>query len=454
MPKLLREFAESDMAIPCVAMPPASENLPEDDRITPWDMFLSIGREHMDELDHLQPASYDDIATIRYTSGTTGMPKGTTFTQYQLVWMGRTMPEILDWKTRNGKMRYLSFLPMSHVVEGILVAYAPFYLLTDVEFYCLNDFSQLAETLPKVRPTIFFSVPRFYEKVWNQFAASGAGKRYLSMPNGPAKRAFGRICKHVILKRAGLDACRQLIVGSAPIRNDLLENYRKLGIEIHNAFGLTEAPLITLNRFGKNDLGSLGQPLPETDVKVDEEGQIWMRGPQLTPGYDGIDTSLTDADGFFPTGDLGRYSAQGNLVIDGRIKELVVTSYGKNVQSEKMEALVKSIPGVSEAMLVGDGRPYCTAMVWMEDDEKDNFDAIAFDTAMEHVNAQVSHAEMLKRWAVMQCPLSLAQSELTPNLKMRRKAILEHYPEALDALYSDTIPENVTGTLHVGSQSE
>ena len=451
-PSLLQAFAESDFALPCVAMPLASENCPEDERITPWDVFLGIGRAHPEELDRLAPANLDDVATIRYTSGTTGLPKGTTFTHAQLAWMGRTMPAILDWKTRNAPMRYLSFLPMSHVVEGILVAYAAYYLLTDVEFYCLNDFGQLTDALPKVRPTIFFSVPRFYEKVWSQFEASGAGARYLSMPDGPAKRAFGRVCGRVVLRKAGLDACRQLIVGSAPIRLELLEAYRGLGIEIHNAFGLTEAPLITLNRLGRNDLGSLGQPLPETEVKIDGEGQIWMRGPQLTPGYDGLGALPTDDDGFFATGDLGRYSPAGNLVIDGRIKELVITAYGKNVQSEKLEALAKGITGVSEAMLVGDGRPYCTALVWLEEEAAASFDAATFDAAMRELNGRVSHPEMLKRWAVMRKPLSLAEGELTPNLKLRRAEILKHNPQVVEALYADELPACPPAALHLGAQ--
>ncbi|ACV23389.1 Long-chain-fatty-acid--CoA ligase FadD15 [Slackia heliotrinireducens] len=451
MEKLARAAAEDDPGIPCVLMPPIAtlENLPE--TITPWEVFLGIGRTADDKAKALPAVGYDDIATIRYTSGTTGLPKGTMFNHYQLAWMGQTMPEILDWKTRNAPNRYLSFLPMSHVVEGILVAYAPFYLLSDVEVYCLNDFSKLTETLPKVRPTIFFSVPRFYEKVWNQFAATAAGKRYLAMKPGPAKKAFARICKRAILKKAGLDACRQLIVGSAPIRNDLLEAYRELGIEIHNAFGLTEAPLITLNRMGRNDLGSLGQALPQTDLKIDGTGEIWMRGPQLTVGYDGMGPLPVDDEGYFATGDLGSLSPQGNVVIQGRRKELVVTSYGKNVQSEKIEALVKSIPGVSEAMLVGDGRPYCTGLIWLEDDAE--LDAQAFDAAILKMNEGLSHPEMLKRWAVMERPLALSSGELTPNLKMRRKVILEHYPQVIEALYDESGLHGAVGAMHIGAMS-
>lgn len=129
-----------------------------------WEQFLEKSTGHA-------PAQYpapEDLATIRYTSGTTGEPKSVMFNYGQLAWMGEVLTSLLAWKDRNRPMRYLSFLPLSHVVEGILAAYAPYYLLTDVEIYYLNDFGALTETLPKVRPTVFFSVPRFYEKVWDQ----------------------------------------------------------------------------------------------------------------------------------------------------------------------------------------------------------------------------------------------------------------------------------------------
>lgn len=409
-----------------------------------WDEFVSLGKEGVP----LPQVPYDQVATIRYTSGTTGNPKGVTFNHAQLKWMGEVMPSILDWRTRNGKLRYLSFLPMSHVVEGILVAYAPYYILSDIEMYFLNDFGMLSQALPQVRPTLFFSVPRFYEKVWNEFEASDVGKRYLALPDGVAKRALAKVARIGLLRKAGLDQCRQLIVGSAPVSMELLENYRSLGIEIHNAYGVTEAPLIALSRLGENELGSVGRLLPDTTAIIDDDGEIRVAGPQVTTGYDGQGSSL-DEQGFFATGDFGRWSEAGNLIIGGRKKELIVTSYGKNISPEKVETLLKGIPGVSEALLVGEGRPYVAALLWLEDEARAGFDAGAFDAEVVARNLQLSHPEQVKRWAVMDQQLSVAAGELTPNLKLRRGRVAEQNAATIAELYGDD-PKSAPAALHVG----
>ncbi len=406
---------------------------PASDPLESWAAFLSSAAP----LEDVPNVSFDATATIRCTSGTTGKPKGVTFDQHQLRWMAEVMPALLDWRTRCGKLRYLSFLPMSHVVEGILVAYAPYYILSDIEMYYLNDFGALAEALPRVRPTLFFSVPRFYEKVWNQFAASDAGRFWISLPDGALKQALAAPLRRAVLRKAGLDRCRQLLVGSAPIGMDLLESFRSLGIEIHNAFGVTEAPLITLSRLGANELGSVGALLPDTEAHIGDDGQVYVRGPQVTRGYDGSTEPATDADGWFCTGDLASWSAEGNLVLNGRKKEILVTSYGKNIAPQKIEVLLKGIDGVSEAMVVADGKPFTTALIWLEADDAavGSFDFEALDTAVRQVNAQLSHPEQVKRWIVAARPLSVANGELTPNLKVRRTVVAQTRAELVEALY-------------------
>lgn len=152
-----------------------------------WEQFLTAGKKPAPVL----APDPEDLATIRYTSGTTGEPKGVMFNYHQLAWMGEVLTNLLSWKGRNREMRYLSFLPESHVVEGILASYAPYYMLAKVDFFFLNDFGALVDTLPKVRPTVFFSVPRFYEKLWDQFASNKMGQKYLSMQEGPGSRGTG-----------------------------------------------------------------------------------------------------------------------------------------------------------------------------------------------------------------------------------------------------------------------
>lgn len=390
-----------------------------------WDAFL----ENAQPLAQLPTVAFDNTATIRCTSGTTGKPKGVMFDQYQLRWMGEVMPALLDWRTRNGKLRYLSFLPMSHVVEGILVAYAPYYILSDIEMYFLNDFGALADVLPKVRPTLFFSVPRFYEKVWNQFAATGAGRLWIALPEGVVKRLLAIPLRFVVLRRAGLDRCRQLLVGSAPIGMDLLESFRSLGVEIHNAFGVTEAPLITLSRLGENELGSVGTLLPDTEARIGDDGQVYVRGPQVTRGYDGASDTVVDEDGWFCTGDLATWSDAGNLILNGRKREILVTSYGKNIAPQKIEVLLKGIDGVT------DGKPFTTALVWLESEVVSGFDFDAFDDAVRAVNVQLSHPEQVKRWIVAARPLSMAAGELTPNLKVRRNIVATTRAGLVGSLY-------------------
>ena len=432
----LAEGLPGQLDIPLVSLLDGDESSP----LISWKEFVNSAPP----LDDAPTVPYDATATIRCTSGTTGKPKGVMFDHYQLRWMAEVMPTLLDWRTRNRKLRYLSFLPMSHVVEGILVAYAPYYILSDIEMYYLNDFAALTQALPQVRPTLFFSVPRFYEKVWNQFAASSAGQRWIALPNGPAKRALAAPLRRALLRKAGLDRCRQLLVGSAPIGMDLLENYRSLGIEIHNAFGVTEAPLITLSRLGHNELGSVGALLPGTQARIGDDGQVYVRGPQVTRGYDGDSEPATDADGWFCTGDLASWSPAGNLVLNGRKKEILVTSYGKNIAPQKIEVMLKGIEGVSEAMVVADDKPFTTALVWLEGDvPAADYDFEALDAAVRAVNAQLSHPEQVKRWIVAAQPLSLAHGELTPNLKVRRTVVAHTRARIIDALY-----ESKDGTRH------
>ncbi len=184
-----------------------------------WEQFLTKSQDPAP----MQRPDPEDLATIRYTSGTTGEPKGVTFNFSQLSWMGEVLTNLVSWQDRHRPMRYLSFLPLSHVVEGILASYAPYYLLADVGYYYLNDFGALTDALPKVRPTIFFSVPRFYEKLWEKAIANPVGKAWQKTPEGMYQQALGKLLKAVVLKKAGIDQCRQLIVGSAPVSEALLK---------------------------------------------------------------------------------------------------------------------------------------------------------------------------------------------------------------------------------------
>ena len=408
-------------------------------RVTGWDAFLKKGKEKAPLTE--APVSPDDLATLRFTSGTTGFPKGVEFTHRGIRWMGEAVASLFPYEARSRDIFYLSFLPMYHVVEGILSTYAPFYAPAPLSLYFLEEFSQLPKALPDVRPSIFFSVPRVYEKLWKGLNENPVGHRYLRS-RGFMRGLLRGTVRGAVLKRGGLDRCAQLIVGSAPAGVELLENLRELGIEVHDAYGLTEAPLVTLNRLGANRIGTVGQPLPQTDIKIAQDGEILVRGPQVTRGYFG-EKEQPFSDGWLLTGDLGRLD-DGYLVIEGRKKELLATSYGKKIQPEKIEGLLESIPGVAEAMVVAEQRPYCTAVVWIRDDTP----LLALDTEVGKVNSRLSHPEQLKRWAVLRHDLTIESGELTANLKLRRREVVKRRGALLSSLYGEgAVPREV---LHMG----
>ena len=332
----------------------------------PWRSFLETGLANWEaEVPAFAPVGPDDLATIRYTSGTTGPPKGVAFTHAQLRWMAETMASLIPWNIRTRPNRYLSFLPMSHVVEGILGTYGPYDLPAPVDVTFLEDFRRVPATLPAVRPTVFFSVPRLYQKVWEGLGRSRIGARYQRMREGPLRGLLRPVVRRAMLRRAGLDRCAQLLAGSAPVDEELLRSFRELGVEIHVAYGLTEAPLVALNRLGRNRIGTVGELLPETQVRLADDGELLVRGPQVTAGYVDEDEQPF-RDGWLLTGDLGHVTRDGWLVIDGRKKDLLKTAYGKYLQPSKIEAMLRRIPGVSEAMVVGEGRPFCAALLWVE----------------------------------------------------------------------------------------
>lgn len=371
------------------------------------------------------PVGFGDTATLRYTSGTTGRPKAAVFDHANLRSMSESLASLPPWKARTRRIVYLSFLPMNHVVEGILASYAIFYAPAPVDIYYLEDFRELQRVLPKVRPTVFFSVPRFYEKVWEQAAKSSVGQLYLKSRNGFLKKCLGRLLSGAVSRKAGIDRCKQLIVGSAPVSNDLLKNFHDIGIEIHNAYGLTEAPLITLNRYNRNRIGTVGEPLPDTEIRIAGDGEILVKGPQVMRGLE---------DGWLHTGDLGSMSDDGYLTLKGRKKECIINSYGKNIDPVKIELMLREVTGLDHVILIGDNRPYCTALFFGCRSGDPAADA-AFEAGIKRVNERLSHPEQVKKWALIKDDLSIMGGELTANLKMKRPVIMLKYKDTIDGLY-------------------
>jgi long-chain acyl-CoA synthetase len=431
---ILKELDKLKLQIPIISFCSEDVNLPSN--AISWNKFLKMGKNEKYRIK--TPVNFDDIATIRYTSGTTGKPRGVVFKHGNLRWMAEFIASMPPWKDRISEVSYLSFLPMNHVVEGIMGIYSPYYAPASLNIYFLEDFYNLEKALQEVRPKIFFSVPRFYEKVWCNVLESRIGRIYLTS-SGILKKVLGKLIKREILKKTGLDRCAQLIVGSAPISEDLLQSYHEMGIEVHNAYGLTEAPLVTINRTGKNRIGTVGEPLPSTNINIDTDGEILVKGPQVTSGYFKEDHNSLFKDGWLCTGDFGYMAPEGSLVITGRKKEVLVNSYGKTISPIKIEGMLKNIPGINEAMVIGDGKPYCSALLWS--DELDKLDNI-YDYIKE-INKRLSRPEKVKTWVILHNDLSIGV-DLTANLKLKRKAIINRYNNVIDFIYgSGTKPGNI-----------
>jgi long-chain acyl-CoA synthetase len=252
---------------------------------------------------------------------------------------------------------------------------------------------------------------------------------------------MGKILKRSVLKQVGLDACAQLIVGSAPISEELLMSFHELGIEVHNAYGLTEAPLVTINKLGSNKIGTVGKPLPKTELRLKDDGEVILRGPQVTPGYykDNIKNNLLIKDNWLLTGDYGYINQEGSLVITGRKKELIVNSYGKSVSPLKVEGLLKLIDKISEVMLVGDNKPYCIALIWVDENIEHEF----LTNAIKNVNSKLSNPEQIKRWIVLKNDLSIESRDLTANLKLKRTNILTRHEKLVKLIYDDNYIEKL-----------
>ena len=448
-PHLMKRLSELDLDLEIISFCRESQPIPGG--IMSWSQFLEKGKDRetgeKSTVFPQSPVDFDDLATIRYTSGTTGTPKGVTFNQGHMRWMAEAMASLPPWEDRNREVRYLSFLPMNHVVEGILGTYSPYYAPAPLKIYFLEDFNQLASALPLAKPTIFFSVPRFYEKLWSQLKESFLGNHYAHLKPGILKKILKPLVHRVFLSKAGLDRCSQLIVGSATSSQHLIQDYHELGVEIHNAYGLTEAPLVTLNRRGANRIGTVGEPLPQTHLRIAGDGEVMVKGPQVTPGYFESDITPPKKEGWLLTGDTGFVTPEGSLVITGRKKELIINSYGKSIDPLRIEALLRDAPGTNEVMLVGEGKPYLIGLFWVEEEHHPR----DIKETIHRINQDLSRPEQVKRWALLPNDLSIDGGELTANMKLKREIITQRYQDVIDSLYQKTSHPLI---LHQGQVEE
>ncbi|HET7051220.1 MAG TPA: long-chain fatty acid--CoA ligase [Solirubrobacteraceae bacterium] len=428
--------------------------------------------------DRLESMGQDELATLVYTSGTTGPPKGCMLSHRNLLETARLYVEQLGFDDSHSLYQ---FLPLAHVLARVAQIVA---LSVGARIiYWSGDPSRIIAELQETSPTHFPAVPRVYEKVHS--VAIGRARQGSRVQRAVfdwalrcgtrARGAVGRREQPALLTdlqyrladplvlakvRAAFGPKLQLgLIGAAPVSPDLLEFFDACGVLVLEGYGLTETcAAATLNTPDAYRFGTVGRPLPGTQVAIAADGEILIRGPHVFAGYyndpAATEAALT-ADGWLRSGDLGAIDAQGFLKITGRKKDLIITSSGKNITPVNIESELRDQPAITEAVVYGDNRPYLVAMLTLDREESvklarrlgiDTDRATIAGDARVHaeiqkqvdaVNAKFARIEQVKRFAILDHDLTQADGELTPTLKVKRAAVYERYADLFAGLYRE-----------------
>jgi long-chain acyl-CoA synthetase len=436
----------------------------------------SVTDEQLEQ--HRKARKAGDLATIIYTSGTTGRPKGCEITHGNLLSDVRNatagaLPEVFEISGSST----LLFLPLAHSFARI------------IQVGCLEsgailghwaDTATVAEALPQFRPTFLLAVPRVFEKVFNtavqQASASSAKHRIFDAAvataiawsrsaggagsPGPALRLrhalFDRLVYAKLRAAVGGNVAYS-VSGGAPLGERLGHFFRGAGLTILEGYGLTEtSAAATVNRPSRNKIGTVGQPLPGVAVKIAEDGEVLLRGPNVFPGYwrnEAATAEMLDDAGWLHSGDVGSLDDEGFLRVTGRKKELIVTAGGKNVAPAVLEDRLRADPLISQAVVVGDGRPYIACLITLD------ADGVAFwraqhgrpadadvtgdpelladiQAAVDDANNAVSRAESIRRFRILPSDFTEVNGYLTPSLKVRRSVVTKSFSAEIEALYN------------------
>ncbi|MDD8031257.1 MAG: long-chain fatty acid--CoA ligase [Acidobacteriota bacterium] len=419
----------------------------------------------------------EDEASLIYTSGTTGEPKGVILTHRNFISNIKTCVSLFDISYRD---TVLSFLPLSHVLER-MVMFAYIYAGATVGF--AESVETVAQNLLEVKPNIMVSVPRVFEKIYASvmdtilagsaltrkifFWAYKVGKSYaqkeLNQQKIPSLLKLKRKIAHqlvfskIIEKTGG--QVRFFISGGAPLAKDIAEFFYALGLVIYEGYGLTEtAPVLAVNRPGALRFGTVGKPIPEVEIRINSDGEILARGPNVMKGYYKKQAETHEAfeGGWFHTGDIGYLDQDGFLVITDRKKDLIVTSGGKNVAPQPIENLLMSCPYIDTAVVIGDQRRFVTALVVpnfekLEELARDrglpftdrktlvrNEEIVKFIQAeIDQATAGLASYERIKKVGLLDRELEIEKGEITPTLKVRRAEVENRYRELIDSLYRE-----------------
>lgn len=425
----------------------------------------------------------DDVLTLIYTSGTTGTPKGVELTHGAMLAEVALTSEVLDFRPGD---RVPSALPMAHAAQRWGTLYSAIAFGLDVT--CVDDVTKLLPALVRLRPQIWGTVPRILEKITQglqtKFAAEPDPQRKAAVDSaldvGARVVAFrkkhgnvplpedlaadysqaDRLVLAEIRKSLGLDQLRWLMVGAAPTPPHVMDFMAVIGFNMVEVWGMSElAAVATINAAGPAKFATAGKPLRDVEIRLADDGEVYVRGPIMMRGYrnDAQKTAeALDGDGWLHTGDIGTIDDEGFLSIIDRKKEIIVNAAGKNISPLRIEAAVKAeTPLIGSVVAIGDGRPFITALIVLDPEAAPAFarnaglaattveelaaDSTiqqAIDAAVARANERVTRVEQIKRYKIIPDVWHPGAGELTPTLKLRRQKIAERYADEIDALYS------------------
>jgi long-chain acyl-CoA synthetase len=419
-----------------------------------------------------------DLATLIYTSGTTGKPKGVQLTHENFIAeCGNVVAGASDLFLKPGGSTLL-FLPVAHVF-GRMVQIGAIRAGLHMA-HCSDPVGRLMPDLASFKPTFVLAVPRIFEKVYNgaEAKADAGGKGEIFRKAAAVAIAYsqaldtGKIsialrAKHALFDKLVFSKIRHLlggrveaaISGGAPLGERLGHFYRGAGIRVLEGYGLTETTAgATLNLTTSHKVGSVGRPIPSTTIKIDDDGEVLIKGPIVMRGYwqnDAANKEVFTDDGFFRSGDLGRIDSEGFLYIVGRKKELIVTSGGKNVAPAVLEDRLRAHPLISQCMVVGDNKPFIAALVtldqdalksWIAANKKDGASVAdlvndptlnaVIQTAVDEANKAVSRAESIRKFTILPTDFSIAGGQLTAKLSVKRHVVAQQFAKEIEALFA------------------
>ena len=453
----------------------------EHEKVAPVEDLYAAGRaygkQHPDRVDRIVADSRpDDLAILIYTSGTTGMPKGSMISQRYIMFQINLAPDTIRQKEDD---ELLTYLPLCHVAERIFSAWAP--LATGATINFAESPETVAQDLVELSPTYMFAVPRVLEKFYSKVTtamseATWIGRKTFELAMrvgmrradallaGESQTTVNKVMFQIadrvvfrnIKKLLGLDRVHGLVSGAAPISTALLKWYLAMGIPVDEAYGQTEAGVVTATRKGVFRLGTVGPAAAGVDIRISDAGEVLLRSQGNFSGYlnQPEKTAETLVDGWVRTGDVGELDEEGNLSITDRLKDIIITAGGKNITPSVMENELKFSLYISDAVIIGDKRKYLTCLIMIDQENVEHYaqthaipftdykslcankDIVALiDAEVARVNEEFSSVETVKKFRLIDVLLTAEDDELTPTMKLKRSFINEKYSTLIESMY-------------------